>query len=70
MRTIFAWPVLCVLIIASQGVDFKIEPAQSSSGLYYQAVAIARLYSTEWRVVTYLSLEGVGNDVDTIRRYI
>jgi hypothetical protein len=30
----------------------------------------ARLYSTEWRVVIYLSLEGAGNNVDAIRKYI
>jgi hypothetical protein len=58
------------VIIASQGVDFPIEPVQSSSGLYYQPVGTARIYSTEWRVVTYLSLEGASNNVDAIRKHI
>jgi hypothetical protein len=58
------------VIIASRGVDFQIEPVQILSGLYYQPVGTARLYSTEWRVVNFLSLEGAGNNVDAIRKYI
>jgi len=70
MRTVFAWPLLCVVIIAGQDIDFRIEPVRSSSGLYYQSVGSARLYSTEWKVVTYLSLEGASNNVDAIRKYM
>jgi hypothetical protein len=33
-------------------------------------VGTARLFCTEWRVVTYLSLEGANNNVDAIRKYI
>jgi len=43
---------------------------QSSPGLYYQPVGTARLYSTEWRVVTYLSLQRASNNVDAIRKHI
>ena len=70
MRTVFAWPLVCVVIIAGQDIDFRIEPVRSSSGLYYQSVGSARLYSTEWKVVTYLSLEGASNNVDAIRKYM
>jgi hypothetical protein len=64
------WPLLCAVDIASQSADFIIEPVHSSSGLYYQPVGTTGLYSTEWRVVTYLSLEGASNNVDAIRKYI
>ena len=43
---------------------------QCSPGLYYQPVDTARLYSSEWKVVTYLSLKGARNNVDAIRKYI
>ena len=64
------WPVLCVIVIAGQDIDFQIEPVQSSPGLYYQLVGTASLYSTEWRVVTYLSLQEYNNNVDVIRKHI
>ena len=70
MWTIFAWPLLCVVIIAGQDIDFQIEPVQSSPGLYYQPVGTARLYSSEWKVVTYLSLKVASDNVDEIRKYI
>ena len=70
MWTIFAWPVLCVIMIASQNIDFHIEPVQSSPGLYYQPVGTARRYSTEWREVTYLSLQRTSNNVDAIRKHM
>jgi hypothetical protein len=70
MWTIFAWPVLCAIIIAGRDVDFRIEQVQNSPGLYYQPVATAKLYSSEWNVVTYLSLQEARNNVDTIRKYI
>jgi len=70
MWKIFAWPILCVVIIAGQDIDFQIEPVQSSPGLYYQSMGTAILYSTEWRVVTCFSLQGASNNVDAVRKYI
>ena len=64
---------ICVaptIIIAGQDIDFQIEPVQSSPGLYYKPVGTARLYSSEWKDVTYLSLKGASNNVDEIRKYI
>jgi hypothetical protein len=65
----FAWPLLYVVIIAGQDIDIQIEPVQSSPGLYYQRVGTASLYSSEWKVVTYLSMNGAGDNVDAIRKY-
>jgi hypothetical protein len=70
MQMVFAWPLLCVIIMAGQDIDFRIEPVQSSPGLYYQFVGTARLYSTEWKVVTYLRLEGASDNVDAVWKYI
>ena len=43
MWTIFAWPVLCVVIIAGQDIEFQIEPVQNLPVLYYQPVGTSRL---------------------------
>jgi len=64
MWTIFAWPLLCV-IIAGQGIDFLIEPVQSSPGLCFQGEGTAGLYASEWKVAIYLSLQGATN-VDAV----
>jgi len=69
MLPIFACAILCVVIIVGQEIDFQTEPVQSSPGPYYQPVGIARLYSSEWKVVTYLSLQGASSNLDTIRKY-
>jgi hypothetical protein len=55
MWTVLAWLLLCV-INASQGIDFRNEPVQSSPSLYYQCEGTARLYTSEWKVVTYINL--------------
>lgn len=69
MWTVLAWLLLGV-VIASQGIDFRNEPVQSSPGLYYQSEGTARLYASEWKVVTYINLQGASNNVDAIRKYI
>jgi hypothetical protein len=51
-------------------LDVRIEPVQSSPGLYYQHEAEARLYNSEWKIVTYLDLKQASNNVDTVSRYI
>jgi len=63
MFTIFAWSLLCVITMG-QCIDFRNEPLQSSPGLYYQCEGTARLYTSEWKVVTFLSLQGASNNVD------
>jgi hypothetical protein len=57
--------LLCVEI-AGQAIDYRIEPVQSSPGVCYQREGTARLYPSQWEVVTYLSLQGDSNNVDTI----
>lgn len=63
------WPLLCV-IIADQGNDFRIEPVQCSPGVYYQHEGTAKLYASEWKVITHLSLRGASNNVDGIGKYV
>jgi len=53
MWMIFACSLLCVMIMG-QGIDFRIEPVQSSPALYYQCEGTARLYAT-WVESSHLS---------------
>jgi hypothetical protein len=42
----------------------------SSPGLYYQHETEARLFSSEWRTVTYLNLQQVSDKVDVTGKYL
>jgi hypothetical protein len=64
------WPLLCLVIKAGQDFDFQIEPVQNSPGLYYKPVCTARLYSSEWKIVTYLNLQGASDNVEEISKYM
>jgi hypothetical protein len=50
--------------------DVRVEPIHNSPGLYYQHECEARLYNSEWRVVTYLNLQQASDNIDVVERYI
>jgi hypothetical protein len=50
--------------------DVRVEPFQSSPGLYYQHDAEERLYNSEWKIATYLNLKQVSSNFDIVSRYI
>ena len=54
--------VTCSIALVSDvtGQQFKESP-----GLYYGHDGETRLYSTEWKVVTYINLEVVDNNFET-----
>jgi hypothetical protein len=68
------WVLILELIIngVARGIvlDLRIEPVQSSPGLYYQHEAEARLYNSEWKIVTYLNLKQASDNVYFVSRYI
>jgi hypothetical protein len=49
--------------------DVTVQQFIESSGLYYDHVGEARLYSTEWKVVTYINLEVVEDNFETVKNY-
>jgi hypothetical protein len=61
---------MLILGLIINGVARGIALDQSSPGLYYQHEAEARLYNSEWKIVTYLNLKQASNNVDTVSRYI
>jgi hypothetical protein len=48
----------------------RVEPIPSSPGLYYQHQAEAWLYTSEWRVVTFVDLKQASDNLDTVGNYI
>jgi hypothetical protein len=74
---LFTWLEIWVLILGiiiygvSRGIalDVRIEPIQNSPGFHYQHEAQARLYSSKWRVVTYLHLKQACDNIDDVSKY-
>jgi hypothetical protein len=61
---------LIIGLVEGRILDVRIEPIPSSPGLYYQHQGEARIYNSEWRVVTYLDLEQACKNLDTVEKYI
>jgi hypothetical protein len=61
---------LVIGLIEVRTLDVRVEPIPSSPGLYYQHQREARLYNSEWRVVTYLDLEQASKNLDAVGTYI
>jgi hypothetical protein len=58
--------VTCPIAIA---LDVTVQQFKESPGLYYDYIGEARLYSTEWKVVTYINLRTVDDNFRTLRNY-
>jgi len=50
-------------------LDVTVQQFKESPGLYYDHVGEARLYSTEWKVVTYINFEVVDDNCETVKNY-
>jgi len=61
--------VLLTTCSVSIALDVTVQQFKESPGLYYDYVAEANLYSTEWKVVTYINLEIVDDNFKTVRKY-
>jgi hypothetical protein len=57
-------------IVLGGSLDIQNEPTENSPGLYYQYEAQARLYNSEWKIVTYLELQQASDNVDVIGKHI
>jgi hypothetical protein len=58
--------VTCPIIIT---LDVTVQEFKESPGLYYNHVGDARLYSTEWKVITYRNLESVDENSELVKNY-
>jgi hypothetical protein len=60
--------VVCDRSIAV-ALDVTVQQFKESPGLYYDHIGEARLYSTEWKVITYINLETGDENFRTVRNY-
>jgi len=58
--------VTCSIALA---LDVTVQQFKESPGLYYDHVGQARLYSTEWKIVTYIHLKVVDDKFETVKNY-
>jgi len=58
--------VTCSVVLA---LDITAQQFKESPGLYYDHIAEAHLYGTEWKLVTYVNLEIVHDIFRTVRNY-
>jgi hypothetical protein len=62
--------ILIIGVVEVRTVDMWVKPISSSSGLYYQREVEARLYSSEWRVVTFFDLKEAIENVNIVGNYV
>ena len=63
---------VCVLLVTCSVVpalDVTVQQFKESPGLYYEYIAEVHLYSTEWKVVTYINLDIVDDNFRTVKNY-
>ena len=51
-------------LFGSPSFGCPVQQCKESPGLYYDCIAEAHLYSTEWKVVTYINLEIVDDNFE------
>jgi hypothetical protein len=62
--------ILLAEIVLGASLDIRNEPVENSPGLYYQHDAQARLYNSEWKIVTCLDLQQASDNVDVTGKYV
>jgi len=50
-------------------LDATLQKFEKSPGLYYDYVREARLYNTEWKLLTYVDLQEADRNLETVVRY-
>jgi hypothetical protein len=68
-RTLWLACVLLVTCPIAIALDVTVQQTKESPGLYYNYIGEAHLYSTEWKVVTYVNLDTVDENFRTVRNY-
>jgi len=57
------------LLTSTTALDATLQRFKESPGLYYDYVGEARLYSTEWRLLTYIDLQEADQNLETTKKY-
>ena len=64
--TVFA---LVALLTLTTALDVTIQKFKESPGLYYDHVGEAQLYSSEWKLLTYIDLQEADRNLETVVKY-
>lgn len=64
--TVFA---LVALLTLTTALDVTIQRFKESPGLYYDHVGEAQLYSSEWKLLTYIDLQEADRNLETVVKY-
>jgi len=69
--TIRPWILISLLTLLTSTValDAKLQRFKKSPGLYYDYIGEAQLYSTEWRLLTYIDLRETDLNLESTKRY-
>ena len=57
------------LLTSTAALDATLQRFKESPGLYYDFVGEAQLYSTEWRLLTYIDLQEADQNLETTKKY-
>ena len=57
------------LLTSTAALDASLQRFKESPGLYYDYVGEAQLYSTEWRLLTYIDLQEADQNLETTKKY-
>jgi len=69
VRKLWLAGLVSVIYSIALALDVTVQQFKESPGLYCDHGGEARLYDTEWKVVTYINLEIVDN-FETVRNYM
>jgi len=62
----------CVMFVTGSiaiALDVNVQQFKESPELYYDYIAEARLYSTEWKVITCINLQILDDNYRSVRNY-
>jgi hypothetical protein len=65
------WTVFALVAITtpSNALDVTVQKFKVSPGMYYDYVGEAQLYSTEWKLLTYIDLQEADRNLETVVKY-
>lgn len=61
--------LLLVLSTSTATLDATLRNFKESPGLYYDHIGEVQLYNTEWRLLTYINLQEVDQNLESTRKY-
>ena len=68
-RKLWFASLVSVIYSIALALDVTVQQFKESPGLYYDHVGEAKMYNTEWKIVTYTNLEIVDDNFETVKNY-